>query len=220
MYGAPGVGTVRERAVPTELSVIHLPLSRGVVDALPGDGRVAGTRRVAAGAQRSPKGTRRAGPGGRAGARTPRGTKTSGGDEGLDPAGRGRRAGMMQKGAAGGLEEQAKGACEGQGGRGTGLWGCRWLWRERSGTCCLLQLAGHWTLMFACFFQSVICIWSVAAAGREMVIEEGSPGPSKPPGDRRPRQREKDKQQDKQQACEGFTIRAMMKNSVVGLLLA
>lgn len=77
----------------------------------------------------------------------------------------------------------------------------------------------HGTLMFACFFQSVICIWSVAGAGGEMVIEEGSPGPSKPPGDRRPRQREKDKQQDKQQACEGFTIRAMMKNSVVGLLL-
>ncbi|XP_066034753.1 parkin coregulated gene protein isoform X3 [Chamaea fasciata] len=48
-----------------------------------------------------------------------------------------------------------------------------------------------------------------------MVIEEGSPGPSRPPGDRRPRQREKDKQQDKQQACEGFSIRAMMKNSVV-----
>lgn len=62
-----------------------------------------------------------------------------------------------------------------------------------------------------------------------MVIEEGSPGPSKPAGDKFPRQREKkdkqqdkkqDKQQDKQQACEGFSIRAMMKNSVVGLLLA
>ncbi|XP_063246699.1 parkin coregulated gene protein isoform X2 [Prinia subflava] len=49
-----------------------------------------------------------------------------------------------------------------------------------------------------------------------MVIEEGAPGPSKPTGgDRQPRQREKDKQQDKQQTCEGFTIRAMMKNSVV-----
>ncbi|XP_053828956.1 parkin coregulated gene protein isoform X5 [Vidua macroura] len=49
-----------------------------------------------------------------------------------------------------------------------------------------------------------------------MVMEEGRPGPSKPAGDRRPQQREKkDKQQDKQQACEGFSIRAMMKNSVV-----
>ncbi|RMC12658.1 hypothetical protein DUI87_10182 [Hirundo rustica rustica] len=47
-----------------------------------------------------------------------------------------------------------------------------------------------------------------------MVIEEGGPGPSKPAGDKRPRQREKDKQQDKQQTCEGFSIRAMMKNSM------
>uniref|UniRef100_U3KCG1 Parkin coregulated n=1 Tax=Ficedula albicollis TaxID=59894 RepID=U3KCG1_FICAL len=45
-----------------------------------------------------------------------------------------------------------------------------------------------------------------------MVMEEESPGPSKPAGDRCPRQREK---KDKQQACEGFSIRAMMKNSVV-----
>ncbi|XP_071286558.1 parkin coregulated gene protein isoform X3 [Agelaius tricolor] len=49
-----------------------------------------------------------------------------------------------------------------------------------------------------------------------MVMEEGRPGPSKPAGDRRPQQREKKgKQQDKQQPCEGFSIKAMMKNSVV-----
>ncbi|XP_039574810.1 parkin coregulated gene protein isoform X4 [Passer montanus] len=70
--------------------------------------------------------------------------------------------------------------------------------------------------MCACFFQSVICIWSVVGAGGEMVMEEGRPGPSKPAGDRRPQRREKkDQQQDKQQACEGFSIKAMMKNSVV-----
>ncbi|XP_005486543.1 parkin coregulated gene protein isoform X2 [Zonotrichia albicollis] len=49
-----------------------------------------------------------------------------------------------------------------------------------------------------------------------MVMEEGRPGPSKPAGDRRPQKREKkDKQHDKQQPCEGFSIKAMMKNSVV-----
>ncbi|XP_074393473.1 parkin coregulated gene protein isoform X5 [Zonotrichia albicollis] len=70
--------------------------------------------------------------------------------------------------------------------------------------------------MFPCFFQSVICIWSVVGAGGEMVMEEGRPGPSKPAGDRRPQKREKkDKQHDKQQPCEGFSIKAMMKNSVV-----
>lgn len=58
-------------------------------------------------------------------------------------------------------------------------------------------------------------------AGGEMVMEEGRPGPSKPAADRRPQKREKkDKQQDKQQPCEGFSIKAMMKNSVVRLLLA
>ncbi|KAF2978212.1 hypothetical protein EK904_006777 [Melospiza melodia maxima] len=46
-------------------------------------------------------------------------------------------------------------------------------------------------------------------------MEEGRPGPSKPAGDRRPQKREKkDKQHDKQQPCEGFSIKAMMKNSV------
>ncbi|XP_077638204.1 parkin coregulated gene protein isoform X3 [Lonchura striata] len=70
--------------------------------------------------------------------------------------------------------------------------------------------------MVACFFQSVTCIWSAVGAGGEIVMEEGRPGPSKLAGDRRPQQQEKkDKQQDKQQACEGFSIRAMMKNSVV-----
>ncbi|XP_072782163.1 parkin coregulated gene protein isoform X6 [Taeniopygia guttata] len=49
-------------------------------------------------------------------------------------------------------------------------------------------------------------------------MEEGRPGPSKSAGDRRPQQQEKkDKQQNKQQACEGFSIRAMMENSVVDL---
>ncbi|XP_027489937.1 parkin coregulated gene protein isoform X2 [Corapipo altera] len=45
-----------------------------------------------------------------------------------------------------------------------------------------------------------------------MVVDKAGSGPSKPAGDRCPRQREK---KNKQQACDGFTIRAMMKNSVV-----
>lgn len=122
---------------------------------------------------------------------------------------------MMQEGTGGAGEGQAKGACEGQARRGTGVRGCRCCGGSGAGP------AGHGTLMLACFFQSVICIGSVAGGGGEMVVEEGGPGPSKPAGDRHPRQREKkDKEQDKQQVCEGFSIKAMMKNSVVGLLLA
>ncbi|XP_017669196.1 PREDICTED: parkin coregulated gene protein isoform X4 [Lepidothrix coronata] len=45
-----------------------------------------------------------------------------------------------------------------------------------------------------------------------MVVDKAGSGPSKPAGDRCPRQREK---KNKEQACDGFTIRAMMKNSVV-----
>ncbi|KAJ7417017.1 hypothetical protein BTVI_34112 [Pitangus sulphuratus] len=45
-----------------------------------------------------------------------------------------------------------------------------------------------------------------------MVGDKAGSGPSKPTSDRCPRQREK---KNKEQACEGFTIRAMMKNSVM-----
>ncbi|XP_071405522.1 parkin coregulated gene protein isoform X2 [Pithys albifrons albifrons] len=60
--------------------------------------------------------------------------------------------------------------------------------------------------------QSVFLLWSIVCAGGEMVVENADSGPSKPADVRCPRKLEK---KSKQQACDGFTIRAMMKNSVV-----
>ncbi|XP_009075680.1 PREDICTED: parkin coregulated gene protein-like, partial [Acanthisitta chloris] len=44
-----------------------------------------------------------------------------------------------------------------------------------------------------------------------MVQEKADSSPSKPAGDRCPRERE----ESTQQVCDGFTVRAMMKNTVV-----
>lgn len=114
MYGAPGVGTpVRDRAVQTGLSVIPVPLPRRVVDALPGDGRVAGGPRVVAGAQRSPRGTRRAGAAGEAAAGG-RGRRLPGG-QGHQVLMRGwtRRSGGTRWGDAEGDLVQGRGAGRG-----------------------------------------------------------------------------------------------------------
>lgn len=54
-----------------------------------------------------------------------------------------------------------------------------------------------------------------------MVVEKGGASPSKSVGDRCPQQQEPAGQEkkNKQLVAEGFTIKAMMKNAVVCLLL-
>lgn len=71
------------------------------------------------------------------------------------------------------------------------------------------------------FFQSVFCLLSIVDAGGEMVVEKAGSSPSKTVGDRSPQQREPlgHVKKTKQQVCDGFTIKAMMKNTVVCLLL-
>lgn len=75
--------------------------------------------------------------------------------------------------------------------------------------------------MFVCFFQSVFCFLSVEDAGGEMVVEKAGSSPSKPVGDRCPQQQEPlgHVKKSKQQVSDGFTVKAMMKNTVVCLLL-
>lgn len=54
-----------------------------------------------------------------------------------------------------------------------------------------------------------------------MVVEKAGSGPSKPVGDRCPQQQEPlgHAKKSKQQVSDGFTVKAMMKNTVVCLLL-
>ncbi|RLV98666.1 hypothetical protein DV515_00010579 [Chloebia gouldiae] len=118
--------------------------------------------------------TRRGHRGGReGGGEEPRGTRTSGG-EGLDTAECGGRAGIMKKGTGG------------------------------AGKRSLLSLVAEGEKLD---LLPALTRCARDADGRlffPIVMEEGRPGPSKSAGDRRPQQQEKkDKQQDKQQACEG-----------------
>ncbi|XP_029877868.1 parkin coregulated gene protein isoform X1 [Aquila chrysaetos chrysaetos] len=64
---------------------------------------------------------------------------------------------------------------------------------------------------------SVFCFLSVAGAAGEMVVEKAGSGPSKPVGDRCPQQQEPlgHAKKSKQQVSDGFTVKAMMKNTVV-----
>lgn len=75
--------------------------------------------------------------------------------------------------------------------------------------------------MFLCF---PVCVFHLAVveAGGEMVEEKEGSGPPKPAGDRSSQLQEplQHVKRNKQQVSEGFTIKAMMKNTVVCLLLA
>lgn len=75
--------------------------------------------------------------------------------------------------------------------------------------------------MLVCFFQSVFRLLSVVDAGGEMVVEKVGSSPSKTAGDRAPRQQEPlgHVKKSKQQVSDGFTVKAMMKNTVVCLPL-
>lgn len=73
--------------------------------------------------------------------------------------------------------------------------------------------------LFACAFAVRVPI--LARCG-EMVVEEAGCGPAKPAGNRRPQKQEPlgHVKKTKQQVSDGFTVKAMMKNTVVRLRLA
>ncbi|XP_051471429.1 parkin coregulated gene protein isoform X1 [Apus apus] len=74
--------------------------------------------------------------------------------------------------------------------------------------------------MFVCLFvcfQVVFCFLSVAGAGGETTMEKAGSSPSKPVDDGCPPQQEPagHEKKSKQQVSDGFTVKAMMKNTVV-----
>lgn len=93
---------------------------------------------------------------------------------------------------------------------------------DRGRPYCLFRLTGRGALTLVCFFQSVFYFLSVEDAGGEMVVEKAGSSPSKPVGDRCPQQQQEPLghvKKSKQQVSDGFTVKAMMKNTVVCLLL-